>query len=169
VVLWNTTVCNTQRDIRGHHSAEGHCNIQYTQLSSGLFQITTWIVFYWSPAFVYIQRRQMDHWWRLPISLHQMWCLHYNSAQIMTYNHLITMLETHGATTPNSGDPQINFIQCCHIVTNLCVHHSRHSPVLPQCPICYDTKFTNKLQCNTTISKLWAIMVSISFPTVPLG
>jgi len=61
--------------------------------------------------------------WRIPTSLHQVCGWTCNNAQKITYNYLIILLWMHSTKMLNWGDPWINFIQCCHILTSHCINH----------------------------------------------
>ena len=122
-------VTNT-RDIGGLDSAEGHCNLQYSQLYSASFEIINCI----DNLFTTIFCSHSMSTNRSPPKTSNMAAPGglFGSQQRPDDNeleHQIIMLEIHHAKTVNSGNLRINFFHYYQgIVTHLCSHHFQALP-----------------------------------------
>jgi len=116
-------------DIRGLHSAKGHCYLYYPQLYSSSFKKSAIeLILCLPPSFAHIQCRQTDLHRRQPILLQQVGFLAHINAQRTMWENQMIMLEIHRAKTVISGNPPNQFHPPPGIVTPLRRHHFQALP-----------------------------------------
>jgi len=145
------------KDIGGCHSAEGHWNLQYTQLYNDFFYLISHIKCWLLPTLVHIASWRSDHHHRHCICFHWVGSSPRINALMTIRDHIITVLKQPLAKTVYLGNRTINFICHMHMVVTLL--YSSHFQVILSSTTCLHWIWHpvhNQALGKPGMSELWA-------------